>query len=149
MKTEKKDLPNLLKDLEEKVEELINKIPYQLPKNIKKLIVDYGPYLLIISLVFGFLSVLNLGFLNQFSYLIGFRGGLVYRLEQLFILLILIIEAVAVPGLFQKKLSSWRLLFYSSLVYLVRCVVVFDFVSLVVGIGLSWYILFQIKEMYK
>ncbi len=152
MKKQNTNLKELLTDLEEKLEEIfVDKIPYQIPNNIKELIVNYGPYLLVFSLFFQFLNILNVGYFTSYFGLMGVKMGLVYQVERLFLLITLIIEAVAIalPGLFQKKLSSWRLLFYSSLVMVVRGVVVFDIFGLVISTLLSWYLLFQIKEYYK
>ncbi len=150
MKKQNTNLKELLTDLEEKLEEIfVDKIPYQIPNNIKELIVNYGPYLLVFSLFFQFLNILNVGYFTSYFGLMGVKMGLVYQVERLFLLITLIIEAVALPGLFKKKLSSWRLLFYSSLVMVVRGVVVFDIFGLVISTLLSWYLLFQIKEYYK
>ncbi len=150
MEIKNQKLKELLTDLEKKLEEIfVDKIPYQIPNNIKDLIVNYGPYLLAFSLFFQFLNILNVGYFTSYFELMGVKMGLVYQVERLFLLITLIIEAVALPGLFQKKLFSWKLLFYSSLVMVVRGVVVFDIFGLVISTLLSWYLLFQIKEYYK
>ena len=59
------------------------------------------------------------------------------------------LQVMAIPGLFKRKIKSWRLLFYISLISALLSLVKFDLGGLIVGTGISWYILFQIKSYYK
>lgn len=146
----KSTLKQLLINLEDKLEEIfVDKNPYQIPKNIKELLVDYGPYLLAVFLFFQLEDVLKIHFLNFSFFKLGLRMGLFYQLQKLFLIISLVIQAVALPGLFQKKLTSWRLFFYISLLWIIIDVLIFDIFGLIISSLFSWYILFQIKEYYK
>jgi hypothetical protein len=55
----------------------------------------------------------------------------------------------ALPGLFKRKMLSWNLMFYATLVMGVYNLVTLSLGSLVIGTGLSLYVLYQIKGYYK
>jgi len=56
---------------------------------------------------------------------------------------------VALPGLFKRKLSAWRLMYYSSLVGVLQALLAVNLGGLIIGATLSFYCLFQIKPLYK
>ena len=60
----------------------------------------------------------------------------------------------ALPGLFARKMSGWKLLFYSviiNLVYgLVNSLTYFgSILGTLISVLISLYILFQVKSLYK
>lgn len=61
----------------------------------------------------------------------------------------LVLHIMAIKGLFARRLSGWRLLFYSCLVQAAYYVVTFNLVSLVIGTGISLYFLFQVRRYYR
>jgi riboflavin transporter FmnP len=60
-----------------------------------------------------------------------------------------VLEVMAIPGLFKRTKASWNLLFYASLVQVVGSVLAFNLIGAVIGAVISWYILFQMKDVYK
>lgn len=123
---------DFLKPLEEKLELYFDKKAPKLPKNIKKVIVEYGPYFLIFSLLF------STGFYRLF-----------FSPSRITFLISVILIIVALPGLFKKSLQSWQLLFYSALVYLLGRMLSFDIYGFIISSLIYFYILFQIKSYYK
>ena len=129
---------------------LVRKAPFQLPDNAKEWLVQYGPWITIVVLVLtlpALLVVLGLG-----SLLVPF-AGVGYATGFGFIAIGLVIEIgltmMALPGLFARKMSGWKLLFYARLVSIVARLLAGAIVSaLVVGL-ISMYVLFQVRALYK
>ena len=148
-KTQKINMSNL----ESILEDIFVKKAPALPKNLKEAIVNCGPWLILVSLVFSLpaiLAIFGLGAISMpFSYLGGIRSGYNFSLNFIFTYAIIILNAVALPGLFKRTRQGWKFLFYSSLVAFVQNLLTFNLGSLVVGSAISWYFLFQIKSYFK
>ena len=146
-------LTSSLKSLESEIEKLVMnpKVP-GLPDNIKELIVKLSPWFALISMVmllplilaaFG-ISALAL----PFSYLGGLHMGFSYTLGLVFAFGMIVLELMAIPGLFKRQESAWRLMFYSTLLSLVQQLFNFNLGGLVIGGAISLYLLFQVKSKY-
>ena len=130
----------------------IEKAPFQIPVSTKEAIVKYVPW---INLVFMFLllpvilAVLGLGALfTPVSFLGGLGGGLTYILTLVFTIGILVLRALALPGLFNRKRSGWVFSYYGDLINIVLNILSFSI------IGLRFYVvflfvLFQVRSYYK
>lgn len=155
METQNKtDLSSALKQLETTLETyLVKKAPYTIPSNIKEMIVNFSPWILLLMIILTLPMVLALfglgAVLLPFSFLGGVQAGLGFSSVMIFSLIILVLQAIALPGLFKRAKSSWNFLFYASLVSAVSNIVSFNLGGLVIGSLLTWYILFQVKEYYK
>lgn len=140
-----------LKTLENNLEKYFGKQAPQLPKSIKKAIVDFGPWLLILTILASIPSLIALlGF--TFSTPLYYRAWGRSSLGITSIVIPLVASGfslVALPGLFKKSIKAWRLLFYSSLIYLLGNLADLNIVNFVITAAISWYILFQIKSYYK
>ena len=158
-KNNEADLKGGLSQLETILDEyMVKKAPFALPKDVKEFIVKISPYLVIIfALIFLpiLFSVLGLSaifgpfaMMGRFGYGIGLGYGAVVSLVAGFIALIM--EIVAVPGLFKRTKSSWRLVFYASIVSFIGSVLsIHGIFGGIIGIIIGWYILFQVKDLYK
>lgn len=150
----KNDLKNALAKLEETLDlYMVKKAPFSIPDNIKDLIVQFAPYLTILGVILGIPVVLTLfGFGGFFYYFPGFgtsRFSFFYQLSTVVLAVTLVLEAMAIPGLFKREKKAWKLLYYAALVWVVYNLVRFDLLGLIVGGLLVFYILFQVKEYYK
>jgi hypothetical protein len=152
------DLKQGLGQLEETLEVyLVKKAPFSIPENWKELIVQFAPYLTILGIVVSVpavLAVLGLGALvSPFTAFLGPRYALSYSfnyiLSMVTLAVVIILEAMAVPGLFKRQEKAWRFLFYASLAHVVSGFLGGDWVGMIIGALLSWYVLFQVKEYYK
>ncbi len=132
-------------------EYLLKKAP-TLPDNIKEFLAKYLPYLVIIGLVFSIGPVIALfgitSLVVPFAMFSGARFGFNY-LSTIILLISLVVQAVAVPGLFKRTMASWNLMYYAALINAVHNLVRFDIVGLIIGTGISLYFLYQIKSFYK
>lgn len=139
-------------DLEKKLSELfVKKLP-GLPKKIKEVIVKYGPYLVVILLVLSvpvILAFMGVVITMTSLVILGGAKGYFYVFSVLLGVIMVILQIMAIPGLFKRKIQSWRLLFYISLMVAFLNLLKFDWGDLIIGSGISWYILFQIKSYYK
>ncbi len=149
MTTKNKNWETVLVDLENKLAEFFtNKLPV-LPTNIKGFIVKYIPYFTIITVV---LEMLTLGIAivaTPFVFLSGIKVGLVQIISVLFGVVAIVLEIKAVKGLFKREMKAWKLLFYVSLISATLNLLRLDIFGLIIGSGISWYVLFQIRSYYK
>lgn len=152
-KSSNKDWKEYLKDFENLLDEYLGKKAPSLPENIKEIIVKFSPYLTLIVIVMMapiLLAALGLGAaFMPFSYLGGLRMGFGYTFSLIWTVLALILEVIALPGLFKRAKSAWYLVYYASLVSLVQGVFSGNLVGSLVGTLISMYVLFQIKSYYK
>ncbi len=150
MATKKKQTFSL-RTLETTLERYFGKQAPQLPKSIKKAIVDFGPWLLILGILASLPSLIALlGFFRSAPfYYRAWRHSSFGMTSMVISLIAYGFSAAALPGLFKKSLKAWRLLFYSSLIMLVGEIIDLNLINFIVAAIISWYVLFQIKSSYK
>lgn len=151
--TKQSSITDSLKMLETEIEKLaMHKSVPGLPENIKELIVNLSPWFAVISMLmlaplilaaFG-ISAIAL----PFSYLGGLNMGFGYTLSLVFSFGMIILELMAIPGLFKRKESAWRLMFYSTLLSLIQQLFRLNVVGLIISGLISFYFLFQVKSKY-
>ena len=131
---------------------LVKKAPFSIPENWKELIVKFVPYLTILRIV-GTVLILFGALVSPFTAFLGPRYALSYSfnyvLSMLALAVVVVLEAMAVPGLFKRQEKAWRFLFYASLVNAVSGFLGGDWVGMIIGTLLFWYVLFQVKEYYR
>ena len=132
----------------------VKKAPVQLPDNAKEAIVKYGPWIAIVLLVLAvppLLFVLGLGALVM-PFAVPF-GGAGYAASFTSFTAILIVqlglEIAALPGLFARKMSGWRLIFYGRIVGLVSTLLAGLVLSAAISALIGFYILFQVRPLYS
>lgn len=138
-------------------EYMVTKAPFALPGGLKEFIVKVAPYLIIIFALlalplifaaFGLSAVLGpFAAMGGYGYGYGWGAGVIVSLATSVI--VLVMELMAVPGLFKRTRKSWRLIFYASLVSLVGSILALNILSGIIGAVIGWYILFQVKSLYK
>ncbi|MCM8788147.1 MAG: hypothetical protein NC935_08935 [Candidatus Omnitrophica bacterium] len=152
------NLKLFLNQLEDKLKiYLVNKAPFFLPENVKELIVDFGPYLVILLIILKaptLLAVFGLGVLvSPFAPFLGslymVSYGIRYIISMVVFGAVLVLEALAVPGFFKRQRKAWLYLFYSSLFWVVSGFLNGAVIETLVGAVIGWYVLFQVREYYK
>lgn len=127
------------------------KIP-ALPENVKEVLVKLSPWFATISMLMLLPLILAAFGLSAialpFSYLGGLHMGFSYTLGLVFSFGMIVLELMAIPGLFKREQKAWRLMFYSTLLSLVQQLLRFDLGGLVIGGAISFYFLFQLKSKY-
>lgn len=151
----KSDLKGSVNQLEAFLDEyMIKKAPFALPKGLKEFIATISPYLIIIfaimALPFIFAALGISAVLTPFAMMGGYGWGFGMIITLVATIITLIMEVMAVPGLFKRTKAAWRLLFYASIVSLVGSILsVSGIIGGIIGAIIGWYILFQVKELYK
>ncbi|MFZ3068857.1 MAG: hypothetical protein WA052_00890 [Microgenomates group bacterium] len=140
----------VIKQIEVKLEDIfVKKLP-ALPTSIKEIIVRFSPWIALVALVFSLptlLGALGLSALMMPGWGYSYRFG--YNIAWWISVASMVLLAVALPGLFKRKISAWRLMFYSGLIMAIYNLVTVNLGGLIIGTGISMYILFQIKGHYK
>ena len=127
-----------------------------LPTNIKEIIVKIAPYLTIISLVLTIPAILVLFGLGSVATMLAPMGGVqtVTGLPTMWLGIVLLIpvvilEAMAIPGLFARKATGWRFMYWAQLVGVVSNLASLNIMGAIIGALIGFYFLFQIKSHYK
>ncbi|HPJ16890.1 MAG TPA: hypothetical protein PK639_01500 [Candidatus Woesebacteria bacterium] len=149
----KAQMLDFLNKIEVKCEEIfVGKLP-AMPQNIKEIIVKIAPYLTIVGLLFSTLALLTVfgtGFALLSVTALDHTGGTYkFILNGIFIVVFAVLQIMALPGMFKLTAKSWKLLFYISLLSIVSNLLAFNLGGVVIGGGISLYILFQVKSLYK
>lgn len=145
---------NPLVQLENLLDEyLVKKAPFTLPDGWRETIVKFAPWLnLILMLVAlpALLALFGLGAIfTPLSYLGGVQTGLNYTFGLVVAAVAVVLNALAIPGLFKRTRQGWMFLFYATLVGVVENAIHFNIGNLILSSLLSLYILFQVKSYYK
>lgn len=152
------DFKSALGKLEVTLEEYLVKKAPAIPKEWKEVIVKFGPYLAIIGVVMGVPGVLALLGAGTVLAPLGLVGGMMagrpflgfgYLVSVVFLGVMVVLEALAIPGLFSRSKKAWTFLYWSALVGIVQNIVTFNIGGIVIGGLISMYFLFQVKEYYK
>lgn len=132
-------------------EYLVKKAP-NLPVNWKEFIVKVLPWFILIVLI---LSVpLILAFLGislvvlPFSFMGGPGSGINAFISWLVLVASFILDLLALKGLFNKQSQGWTYLYWGVLLNGVYNLFTLNLGSLIIGTGISLYILFQIRSYY-
>lgn len=153
MYTGNKQIDSFLKKMENFFQGYLHDKAPALPEKMKKIITQYGPWLLVVFLIIGFFALFA-GFgitITSIAALLMRNIGqaLIIILLNAIMIVVFVLEALAVPGLLKMKKKSWYLVYYATLLGFVQSLLVANIVMGVVFTLLSLYILFQIKSFYK
>lgn len=138
--------------LEQKLAELFGKLP-PLPANIKEFIVKVAPWVdlvLLIILLPAILFIFGLGtLLLPFGFLGGLGAGTLGIIAFGLSAVNIVLYAIAIPGLLKRQRRGWVLNYYAALIGAVQDLLSRDLFGLIIGTGISLYILFQIRSYYS
>ncbi len=128
---------------------LVKRAPFQLPDRAKEFIVRYGPWIAIVLLAISLpVILLALGVGAVLLPFVAPYDAPGFGLAVAVLLLELVLEVAALPGLFARKMSGWRLIFYARIVAIAYSLVRGSIVSAIVGGAIGLYILFQVRGLY-
>ncbi|HVC21419.1 MAG TPA: hypothetical protein VNE16_15200 [Vicinamibacterales bacterium] len=129
---------------------LVQKAPFQIPDNAKEWIVKWGPWITVVLMILTvppLLFVLGLGTALMPYGGLGYAAGFTYLTVVLIVQLVLMVAAL--PGLFARAMSGWRLLFYAQIVSLLFSLLSGSIIGGIIGALIGLYILFQVRPLYK
>ena len=134
------------------------KAPFQLPAGVKEFIVKYGPWITLVILILAAIVIVPLALLAfgltaatvPAGVAVGYAGNTVMGMISLILALVtLVMEAIAIPKLLKRQLGGWKLVYYASLISALSSLLSLNIVSLVLGLLIGMYVLFQIRGYYK
>lgn len=150
-----KDMHGMLAQFEATLDEyMVKKAPFHIPTGGKEFLVKVSPYVVLVVAILTIPAiVVGLGLtaiLSPFAMMGGYyHYGALGLISGALSLAALVIELMAVNGLFKRTHAAWHLLFYASLIMFVGNLLSFNVINGIIGSLIGWYILFQIKELYK
>lgn len=132
---------------------MVTKAPFQIPMGGKEFIATVAPYLVIIGAVLFALSLPALFGLGMLGGAVGMMGGSVWGFSVIVSLatgaVAVVIELMALSGLFKRTARSWRLVYYATLVSFAGNILSLNIIGAIIGGIIGWYLLFQVKAVYK
>lgn len=139
---------------------LVKKAPFQIPAAGREWIVQFGPWIVIVLLVLSLPALLFLlgigtmwsplspaGYGYGYSYWYGYGWG--YWPWMLGVVIHFGLMALALPGLFARKMYGWTLVFYAEIASVIGAVLSMNIIGGLIGALIAFYILFQIRPLYK
>lgn len=144
-----------LTSLEGTLNEYFGKKAPAMPDGIKDFLVTIAPYLSILGILFAIPALI------AWVGLIGFGGALIpaatmgaISLPPIILSLVLaipplVLQIMAIPGLFSRSEKAWRFLFWAQLITIISQAVQLNLLGLIVGTVIGFYVLFQVKDRYK
>jgi hypothetical protein len=137
----------------------VEKAPFQLPDNVKEILVKIAPWLALIVFVItlpSFLVIFGIG--SYFSTFNTYFGGYstMFYVSSVFLGIQLVILGISIPGLFGRKRSAWNLLYYSQLVSILAGIFswlnwpshIGSLIGTAIGALIGLYLIFQIRTYY-
>jgi len=132
---------------------LHKKAPFQLPPHVKELIVKFSPYISLILALLALpivLAALGLGVaIAPMLILASASLGAIYYVQVGLTAVTLVMDIIAFVPLQKRHLSGWKLMYYAALLQAVGNILAMNPIGLVLGLVISMYFLFQIREYYK
>ncbi len=128
------------------------KAPFQFPVNVREGFVKYWPIVSLVLLLLtlpAILTFLGLGAaLVPVSFLGGLGSGIGYTITMILTLIGLVLGALALPGLFNRKRSGWVFSYYAQIVSIVSSIFSFSIIGILLGL-LFLMLLFQVRDYYN
>ena len=116
--------------LEAELEPIFTKQLPAFPENIKNLFVKIAPFLAIIGVVFG---VFGVGLTAIFSPFAWFAGSFIYGIGIIFLIIMVVLEGMAIPGLFAQKKEGWKYMYYAQFVSVIYSLCMGSWISGLIG----------------
>lgn len=145
-----------IKQLEKALDDYFGKKAPALPQNIKEIIVKIAPYLAIISVIMTIPAILLIFGLGSLATTLAPLGGIpsvatlpTMWLSMLLLIPVVILEAMAIPGLFARSSKAWQYMFWAQIVSVISSLVQFNIIGALISAIIGFYLLFQVKSLYK
>lgn len=142
---------NPLNQLESWLELYLGQKAPQLPQNWREVIVKIAPWITLVLMVLALpiiLFALGIGtIVAPFAFFGGLHAGGMYMVVMILTAASVVLEIMALPGLFHRKMTGWRYVYWATLITAVANIFSFNLGGLV-GVVISLYILFQVKKLY-
>jgi hypothetical protein len=154
MTTHSKSFQPHLDKLDALLDEYLVKRAPEIPTKWKETIVAVSPWATFIILIIALpalFALLGVGtVITPYALMHEGAGWTIILIISLLLLTVsLVLEAMAIPGLFKRSAKAWNLLYYATLVSFISGVFNGNIIGNLVGTLIGLYILFQVREYYK
>lgn len=143
---------NGLGGLEQTLDFYFGKKAPVLPTGVKEFLVSIAPWITLISVLIGLPAVLALvGISSYFGPMAAYMYsgiGTMWMVSSAFLVVTIVLECLAIPGLFKRSKQGWNFVFYSRLLSVVLNIVTLNLIGGVIGALISFYFLFQLRSYY-
>lgn len=147
---------NSLAQLEGTLNEYFGKKAPALPQNAKEIIVKIAPFLAIVSIVLTLPAIMLLLGLGGLTTALAPLGGVnsvalvpTMWVSILLLIPVVVLEVMAIPGLFAKTAKAWKYMYWAQLITIVSSLIQLNIVGALLSALIGFYILFQVKSFYK
>jgi hypothetical protein len=156
--TKKSDFSSQMAQLEDMLNQYLNKKAPAIPTAGKEALVKFAPYLAILSVILMIPTILAVLGLGAFLAPLGLIGGAMtgrpflgfgYLIGVVFSIVILVLTILSINPLFKRERKGWLYMYYAALLGGVNSILHLDLVGLIITTGLWLYLLFQVREYYK
>jgi len=154
--TKAPDYKSAFGQLEKMLDEYLGKKAPAMPENAKETLAAFGPYISIISIVIALpaiTAILGLGsilsFMGPLAGVPYMSFGFGYYIGLIGIIVSVVFNGLAIPGLFKRTMGAWRFMYYATLASFVGSVIQGSITSALLGGLIGMYVLFQLKSKYK
>lgn len=156
--TKKSDFSSQMAQLEDMLNQYLNKKAPAIPTAGKEALVKFAPYLAILGVILMIPTILAVLGLSAILAPIGLIGGamtgrpflgLGYLINVVFSVAMLVLTVLSINPLFKRERKGWLYMFYAVLLGGVESLLSLNLVGLIINTGLSLYVLFQVREYYK
>ncbi len=142
-----------MKQLEKVLSSFFASLP-NLPASIREFLVKIAPYFAVIGFILSLPAILSLIGLGSFASVIAGIGGNWANdggtaLAIIYSIVSTILLGLSISGLFARHMEGWRYSYYNALAGGVYAILRYDLGGLIIGTGISLYVLFQIRSHYK
>ncbi|HEX5070196.1 MAG TPA: hypothetical protein VFV78_08255 [Vicinamibacterales bacterium] len=132
----------------------VKKAPFQIPHAGREWLVRFGPWIVLILLILWLPALLWLFNVNsrwayRWTAYDSFHYSPRYWPWMLGLMASFALMILALPGLFARRASGWRLALYAEIVSLITGLLAMDIVGTLIGALVAFYVLFQIRPLYK
>ena len=127
---------------------LVKKAP-ALPKGVKEFFVKITPWLSIVAIALVAPMALSLfGLSFHWGIALGsYYGGSATLIAALIVVQV-VLQIIALPGLFARKMQGWTWTFYAVIVSMVAILAGMNILGAIIWLVIDLYILFQIRSYY-
>ena len=145
-----------LTQLEDTLNEYFGKKAPAMPENIKEIIVKLAPFLAILGVILSLPAVFLLLGLGGLATMMSPFGGMqamttipTMWLSIVLLIPVVVLEILAIPGLFARTKQGWKYMYWAELISIVSSIAQFNIIGAVIGALIGFYLLFQVKNLYK
>ncbi len=120
-----------------------------LPTGLREFLVKVAPYLAILGILLGIPAILAvLGFGSYFATYGGLAMSGFFSWYWIFLVIGIVLNILAVPGLFKRAKTGWTFMFYSVAVGAIGSLLMGNVVTALISIAIELYLLMQVRPYY-